>query len=195
MVIKDEIINKYYSLKYPWFKDWYWSFPKGWFKAFGKYMLKDIDEILKRYDCVIKISDIKEKYGELRFYFFIDYDSSYWDTEYTDEEMSLLNDCSNLINDLVDKYSHISQNICMVCGKLDTPMLDIGGYVAPICRKCCERDGIYFGKNKDYLDCITSECQIPEYFTFIKYNGENKTIVKVDVSDIIRKIRKGVRLC
>lgn len=185
---KSKLLEIYYTHKYPWFKGWYWCFPKGWFNAFGKFMLNDIDELLDMYGCAIKIYDLKEKYGELRMYFNCDYEVSYWDEEYSDEAIETLTHCQEMIEEIVDKYSHISRYICMVCGKLDTPMLDIGGYVAPICKECIDSGKI----NAIYSKCkIIGESKIPEKYTY-NMNIEGKNILlTASVLDIVRRIRKG----
>lgn len=195
MFIK-KIANWYYSKKYPWFKGWYNLFPEGWFKAFGKYLLEDIDRELKYYGCIINIYDIKEKYGELRIYFDCDYSESIWNEDYDDEAMANLHRCADAIDNIVEAYTHISRYTCCYCGKLDTPISSFSGYILPICEKCCkeckEVDLIFNPVIKDYSKNWT----MPDYYKYETYSKESDKFVETTVNiksyiDKIRKVRKG----
>lgn len=184
--IRGNFLNWYYGKKYPWFKGWYYCFPLGWFKAFGELMLDDIDEKLNYYDCTIKIHDIKEKYGELRFYFDCDYIPSIWDKEYDDEDIERLHRCYESIESIIEAYSHLSSNICVYCGKLDVALNDFSGYIMPLCKDCCKEADIDFGDLEEY-------CELPEYYTYTRYVPEydNSVKVTVNLSSYIKRIRKG----
>lgn len=89
--------------------------PIGWRKAFGLQMMKELKSALKRTHSmkVFRIMDIKEKYGELRFY---------------------CNGYNDDIDDIIYKYSYISRYTCISCGK---PAHFISkGWISPYCRDC-----------------------------------------------------------
>ena len=95
------------------------SFPKGWYKAFGRQMMEEIRE-----DCIkhnfldkLRIMQIKEKYGGLRFYV-----------------GSIPRDSK--IFEIIHKYEDMSEHFCEYCGR-PSENHDIGGYwLSTICPKC-----------------------------------------------------------
>lgn len=91
------------------------SMPKGWRKAFGVKMCKEIAKELRKKHLLYKyhIMDIKEKYGELRWY-----DSG----------------CSHKVFGIIEKYTIISQKTCINCGK-SAKWLKIG-WISPYCDDC-----------------------------------------------------------
>lgn len=91
------------------------AMPKGWRKAFGIGMCKEIkaalkqDKLLKRY----RITQIKEKFGGLRWY----------DNVSTDK-----------VQAVISKYEHLSYKTCIECGK---PAKYISkGWISPYCEDC-----------------------------------------------------------
>lgn len=86
--------------------------PEGWKKAFGIQMCKDIKAQLKKEHYLYKyrITDIKEKFGTLRWYDF---------------------EHSVAVGDIITIYEHISRNTCIVCGKPATKIS--AGYICPYC--------------------------------------------------------------
>lgn len=95
------------------------DFPRGWWKAFGLMMCEELREelISQNYLDKFRVFDIKEKYGALKFY-------------YGSAPFSVDN-----IENIIDKYSHLSENICIKCGKPDVPMINTGWY-SPYCYDC-----------------------------------------------------------
>ena len=93
--------------------------PVGWRAAFGEDICKEIMEELVRNNCVgsYQILQIKEKYGELRWY-------SQGGTE-------------RIHREVVPKYERISRWICIQCGQPAT--LVSKGWVAPWCNVCAEQ--------------------------------------------------------
>lgn len=187
--LKDKILNWYYSKKYPWFKDWYWCFPKGWFNAFGKMMLYDIDTYLKMYNCKIHIEEIKEKYGELRFYCAVTYNDKDYLDELTDSEYECLDSCTEAIEETIDIYSFISKYTCMHCGKLNTPMLNIGGYVMPLCKKCFDKADISI--TKPYEELISDKSEIPNTIKETFIVDGNKMNIDINIDYYVNRIKKG----
>lgn len=87
----------------------------GWRKAFGIQMCKEIKAALKKNNCLKKyrITQIKEKYGSLRWY---DYGAP------------------KEVYDIISKYEQISTKTCIVCGK---PAKYISkGWISPYCGDC-----------------------------------------------------------
>ena len=91
--------------------------PDGWRIAFGDEMCEEIHRDLVENDYVDKfiILQIKEKYGSLRFY------------------------CGCIpvgskIYDIIHKYEHMSERICVVCGKPAKYMTT--GWICPYCENC-----------------------------------------------------------
>lgn len=94
------------------------AMPNGWRKAFGIQMCEELREELIKFNYLKKyrIAQIKEKYGELRWYDFgIPKDSKIWD--------------------IIDKYTELSRHTCMICGKPAETTSD-GYWLETICDKC-----------------------------------------------------------
>lgn len=91
------------------------AMPDGWRKAFGKQMCNELKKELKKehylYD--LRITQIKEKFGGLRFY---------------------VAAAPKSIYDIIDKYEGMSYKICIDCGKPATKISC--GWVSPYCDDC-----------------------------------------------------------
>ena len=89
----------------------------GWRKAFGIQMCKEIRAALLshgwKYLFKYRIMQIKEKFGELRWY-----------DEFSTQD----------VQDIIDKYEDISRRTCLVCGKPATKMST--GWISPYCDDC-----------------------------------------------------------
>jgi hypothetical protein len=76
------------------------SMPDGWRQNFGLKITEEINEALLKIDEEMPykymITDIKEKYGSLRWY----------DNGATEE-----------VFDIIEKYTNISEKVCTICGK------------------------------------------------------------------------------
>lgn len=111
--------NKELIEKYPWLQirnvwtgelvepedyefTWLDDLPNGWRKAFGLQMVKELDKILRKanYQNEYRITQIKEKYGGLRWY-----DNGVPKTIFKKY-------CKWLA-----KYEKLSEHTCLVCGK------------------------------------------------------------------------------
>ena len=92
--------------------------PVGWKKAFGEMMCEEIKQELIRCNFLdeFRIIQAKEKFGGLRIY--------------TNGEPV---DCK--VQQIIDKYSTLSENICVICGKPDVPITN-NGWISPYCKKC-----------------------------------------------------------
>ena len=117
------LIPKHLNITY----SWYYSIPKGWRKAFGIQLCKEIKQSLKRNNCDnFYITDVKEKFGELRIY----------ECEAPSE-----------VCDIIHKYEYISSNTCIDCGRIATRKSE--GYILPFCDKCGSQ---YMSFKKYYKD-------------------------------------------
>ena len=92
--------------------------PVGWKIAFGEMMCEEIKQELVRCNYLneYRILQIKEKYGGLRWY---------------DNGTPI--GCK--VQEIIDKYSVLSENICIICGKPDVPLTN-NGWLSPFCKKC-----------------------------------------------------------
>lgn len=108
------------------------AMPIGWRKCFGIQMCKEIKQALlenggrkalRKY----RITQIKEKWGELRWYDF--------------------HSCQDVWN-VIDKYAYISRHTCIECGRIAKYMSK--GYICPYCEKC-------IGDKKDSSDRFFSD--------------------------------------
>lgn len=179
------IQNKKLIKKYPWLKPynvwtgktwkdyryettWADDIPSGWRKAFGDMMIEEIDEVLKKTHTTIYIDQIKEKYGQLRFYF-----------SGTAE-----------LHDIVEKYSMLSENICIICGKPDIPMIDTG-WVCPICQECFEANQRknHFAHRYHYIDYVCGDSHMADEMRWWRYEDGVKKEYVVDIKDTADKIR------
>ena len=113
--------------------------PKGWYKAFGLQMAKEIQECLNKFHKLyliknknkikkhlifkkhsknlIRITQLKEKYGKLCIY-----------TTYTFSEL----------DKIISKYERLSEITCNICGKIATHISI--GYILPYCHDCKLKD-------------------------------------------------------
>lgn len=94
------------------------AMPKGWKIAFGKQICEEIREELIRANYLDKyrISQIKEKYGSLRWY-------DFGATE-------------KILKEIIPKYERLSERTCIKCGK---PATKISlGWVSPWCDNCAD---------------------------------------------------------
>ena len=89
--------------------------PPGWRKSFGVQMCEEIAQVLYENDYLdkYKIAQIKEKFGELRWYDF---------------------GAPDKVQEIIDKYSRISAKTCISCGKPATRITL--GWIAPYCDDC-----------------------------------------------------------
>lgn len=92
--------------------------PVGWKIAFGEMMCEEIKQELVRCNYLdeFRIIQAKEKFGQARIY--------------TNGEPI---GCK--VQQIIDKYSVLSQNICIICGKPDVPITN-NGWISPYCKKC-----------------------------------------------------------
>lgn len=95
---------------------WYGDMPRGWRKCFGDMMLEELDAAIRKAGLIgtYQVIQVKEKFGSLHWYH----------SGYNQE-----------IDDIVTKYSYISENVCVQCGEIDVPMVN-DSWISPICFSC-----------------------------------------------------------
>lgn len=96
------------------------AMPHGWRKAFGDKMCEEIDNILKKanYQNDYRILEIKEKYGQLRWY-----------------TNSMPNEIFEEHENCIDRYTKLSEHTCIICGK--SGKIDYEKFwLEPLCEKC-----------------------------------------------------------
>ena len=109
--------------------------PVGWKKAFGEMMCEEIRQELVRCNYLdeFRIVQAKEKYGQARIY--------------TNGEPI---GCK--VQEIINKYSVLSQNICIICGKPDVPIID-SGWISPYCKECYTTPSDWYKeKHPDKID-------------------------------------------
>ena len=110
-----KIDHKY---EYTWLDD----LPKGWRKRFGEDICKDLKSLFTQIDSIdfsdkYKITQIKEKYGQLRWY-----------------DTGVPTVISEQYDEVMQKYEELSEHTCTVCGK--SGYIDYNDYwLEPLCDK------------------------------------------------------------
>ena len=93
--------------------------PRGWRIAFGDQMIEELDQLLKKYNLEkeYRVTQIKEKYGALRWY-----DNGFPEEGYKE------------YTDWLHKYEDLSFRTCIRCGK---PAIGLTkGWIMPLCKDC-----------------------------------------------------------
>ena len=154
------------------------DFPKGWWKAFGIQLCEELREECIKHDYLhqLRLTQIKEKYAELRIYFGL-----------------IPVGCR--VHDIVDDYSALSGNICEYCGRPDTAMIMWGGWYTTICEDCYNkiqrRNQQRFGhKPIAYSTWEASDPLMANERRYTRYiPGKEKEEHVVDLTDKAEKIR------
>lgn len=113
------LIRRDFDLLYKGFD--YFSIHDGWFDLIidmsseicQKVTTKDLKEI--------SIIDVKEKYGNLAFYYITDNISTHTD---------------KILSTIIEKYEDKSSSVCYKCGSTDDVIMTNNGWIKPICRSC-----------------------------------------------------------
>ena len=180
--------NKRLIKRYPWLcpADWYgnpikkldytytWfgNINRGWAKAFGMMMIHEIDEILKKAHCEndLTIIQIKEKFGSLTIYF------------------SAPHEVYQPVQRVIDKYSHLSENICALCGKPDI-FMTFSGWNFPLCKSCWDK---HMNDKRTYEEVISDKDtgRMADSYTIRRFSTEGTQDTTYDISDTAERIRK-----
>ena len=92
--------------------------PKGWKKAFGEQLCRELKEALVKEGILedYRIMQVKEKFGQLRWYD---------------------NCCSERVYKVIDKYESLSEHTCIECGGEGTMRND--SWISPYCDECYKK--------------------------------------------------------
>lgn len=160
--------------------------PDGWRKAFGEMICEEIKEELIKHNCLDEylITQIKEKFGQLRWY---------------DNGTPI--GCN--VSQIIDKYSVLSENICIICGKPDVPITK-NGWISPYCKKCFTTPNDWYKKEfpnkvdewiknhlEDWEEYDKEENnKMQDSYTVHKWSKENgDEEITYDISETATKIR------
>jgi len=86
------------------------AMPNGWFKAFGMQMVEELNSALGKNAKKYFVTQIKEKYGSLRWYD---------------------NGCTKEGYEVIKKYQRLSEVTCITCGQPATKISS--GWISPYC--------------------------------------------------------------
>ena len=156
-----------------------WGVSPGWDKAFGDMLMKELGEAINKYNIKnFRILQIKEKFGEFRLYC----------NRYNEE-----------IHHIIDKYTYLSQNICILCGAPDVPMINTG-WISPYCFNCFLNFSYNKNKSKEeikemYEKAIDEKPDengnflMASSYTIRDFKDDNK--ITYDISETANLIRKN----
>lgn len=128
--------------------------PKGWIKAFAKPMLEDFAKVMREENLdmnEVRIIDVKEKYGSLRWY---------WGCTH----------CSKKLDELTTLYEYVASAFCARCG--DHPVMMTEGYILPLCKHCWEdwkKQDTFTGDDKKFT---------PEFPEVTSSHSENGVVIE-----------------
>lgn len=107
--------------------------PIGWRKAFGEKMCEEIALILRKGNYLndYVVLQIKEKYGELRWY-----------------SGGVPENIYDALHEVIEKYTKISRKTCIRCGAPATKISK--GWISPWCNRCADEQSRI--NNVGYVD-------------------------------------------
>lgn len=159
--------------------------PDGWRKAFGEMLCEEIYNALVECGGLddYRIEQIKEKWGMLRWYSYPSYEE---------------------VERIIDKYSVLSENICIICGKPDVPMTG-HNWIYPLCKKCyCtpndyrkgdmteeELKEFWDDRKKDWEAYNNRDNKMIDSYSVRKWSKEKDDIeiIDYDISETANRIR------
>ena len=167
------------------------DFPKGWWKAFGIMLCEELREELIKYNYLYKIQfvQVKEKFGALRIY-----------------TNGVPEGCQ--VDEIIDKYSHLSENICITCGKPDVSMVN-EGWIFPECFDCYYLRKIKFDTHykkvnpeshirtyneiqQEYINHTNpDDYKMDNTYTVIRFSKDGDEKITFDISETANKIREN----
>ena len=161
---------KDYDYKYTFLDD----MPIGWKKRFGRLLCEDLKKDLKTCNYLDKYSlcQVKEKYGELRWY-------------------SNGVPQSSKESEIISKYGHISGRVCTQCGKFPVPVIN-NGWIQPLCKDCYEKFHPETS-TKSYEDFIIDDSEFNPVLHLTRFSKDGNEEIFRDTSNIIERM-KDVRI-
>lgn len=147
--------------------------PNGWRKAFGEMMCEEIKRELLRfgqkYLDEYRIMEVKEKFGSVRWY-----DNGY--------------PVGSKLGDIIGKYSTLSENICINCGKPDVPITGRGWYM-PLCKECWLSDE--YNTEEEWEEYAEEGCRMLDHYKYIKFSKDKDEYVSIYIGDTAERIRRN----
>ena len=133
-------------------------------------MMEELREVLIEENFLdgFRILEIKEKWGELRLY-----------TNYHNDK----------IERIIKKYTTLSRNICILCGKPDTHMT-YGGWYSPVCEKCYEKTDIDEKTPYSEIVCKNDNGVMSDRFVWVNHFKGKDVETTYVFSETIEKIRR-----
>lgn len=109
----------------------YWDIEKGWRKAFGIQLCKELKASLKRHGCLhdFEITTVKDKFGALNIYD---------------------NGAPAEVHDILNKYEYISSRTCYKCGR--PAKYRTTGWEEPYCEDCIKKENLMSEPEEYYKD-------------------------------------------
>ena len=154
------------------------GWPPGWVDCFGELFCEDMKAQMDKeggYEDYYPVQ-VKEKYGQACWYD---------------------NGSSEEIQDIIGKYSHVSEHVCEHCGKFPVPLID-DGWVMAVCPECFtkhmrRRWSSWRDKTDEeileFYNKYIVEKDFDKYYRYTRWtkdDGESK--VAIDCSDITDRI-------
>ena len=159
--------------------------PKGWRISIMPLFLPELKDELVKFNYLDKyfITQIKEKFGELRWY-----DAGF--------------PADSNIDDLVEIYSYLSGNICIECGKPDVPIVQ-DWWISPYCENCwidislkkhdlnnsISAAVLVKDAKESYNELASANYKLPTEYKYTRFSKEDKKEVCIDISDKVNAIR------
>lgn len=152
------------------------AMPDGWRKLFGELLCEDIKnelltenpDLLEKY----RITQIKEKYGSLRWY-----------SNFTTEK----------IEEIIEKYTRISAYTCIKCGLFPVPTID-DGWMRPLCFSCYtetkNKIKTIYTKNLYQSEISKNFEPFSQYINIEGFKDGKRYKKTIDAGDILEKIKK-----
>lgn len=107
---------------------WGFSHGDGWYDLVNK-MCEDVTKLTEGTGIQVIADQVKEKFGGLRFYYSILYE-----TEKTDE----MGKITQQVSDRIHQAEEESYKTCELCGKPGEPTK--GGWITTLCEQCKKKD-------------------------------------------------------
>ena len=158
--------------------------PKGWRITIMPIFLEDLRKELIKFDYLDKyyITQIKEKYGELRWY-----DSGYPE--------------GSKVEDIVEIYCYLSGNVCIKCGKPDVPMIN-DSWISPYCLNCwidlavsnaskAAIPSIVHDAQESYNELASKRDRLPNVYQYTRYSKDEKEEISINIKNKVTNIRNN----
>lgn len=156
--------------------------PEGWLISFGELLFNELKEECEKFNYLndLRFVQVKEKFGGLRIY-----------TNGYPKDAK--------IDEIIEKYSLLSENICIECGKPDVPMV-MDGWISPYCEYCWTHHCLnHFSTRVNNLDesielykelTKNSEIKMSDIYSYTRYSKDKgKEEFNIDISETSNKIR------